>query len=213
MNRRVWLSLGAAVLSIVLAIAAALLAFDVLRSPARVAGHDASFDAGLRSPAQTAMWNDVSVLPQRVTATVLGIEDDLAYRRTLVRFAELRPGQKEQVTNLERENAWTSLQFDLTTASREETSSERRSTLQNMLGVLTLARYSYVAPDERINVLTNALGSFRSAIELDAGNNDAKLNLELVLRLFGPTVFPAEGPGGGAARGHISGQGRTGSGY
>lgn len=211
MRRRVWLLRLAAVLATILAGALCVAALVVLRTPARVA--DA--DADLRSaPGRKAdLWASVERLPAGLTARILGIEDDLAYRRTVALFARLRPGQKAQVTDLEREDLWTQLQFDLITRSREDVDPRRRSVLQNLLGVVALARYQYIPPEEREQVLTSALGSFRNAIELDPENEAAKLNLELMLRLFGPTVFPADSPSTGGARGEISGQGRSGSGY
>jgi len=210
LRRRTWLARIAAVLSVVAAIALIALAAAVLRSSRLVAHDDLSFDS---APRQAGLWDDIDVLPRGVTTRLLQLEDDLAYRRTVALFTRLRPGEKAQVTNLEQENLLAKLQFELTTRSREDGDPRRRSDLQNLLGVLTLARLAYVAPEGRAQVLTNALGSFRSAIELDPENDDAKLNLELLMRLFGPVLFPGEGLSGGAARGSVSGQGRSGSGY
>lgn len=206
------LSRGAfVVLALAGAAALALLAVDVIRAPRVVASDDARFNAApLR---QAGLWEDVDFLPRTPTDRLLGLEDDLTYRRVLAHFARLRPGSVKQLTALDQEHQWALLQFKLITRSREEEDPERRSRLQNLLGVLALARFGYVVDQERVQVLTNALGTFRSAIELDPSNEEAKLNLELVLRLFGPSLFSSDGPNGGAARGQLSGQGRSGSGY
>ena len=68
-------------------------------------------------------------------------------------------------------------------------------------------------PTSASALLTNAIGSFRTAVELDPANDDAKLNLELALRAYGPILFPSNAPDTGGAHGEESGQGRAGSGY
>ena len=143
----------------------------------------------------------------------LGIEDDLAYRRTLALFKRLRPGEEDQLDDPEKEDRWAKLQFDLTTQSRENPDVERRSELQNLMGVVLLARYLYASPDQRSALLTNSIGAFRTAVELDPRNDDAKVNLELALRAYGPSLFPSDAPDTGGAHGQQSGQGRAGSGY
>ena len=44
-------------------------------------------------------------------------------------------------------------------------------------------------------------------------NDDAKVNLELAMRAYGPILFPSDAPDTGGAHGQQSGQGRAGSGY
>lgn len=211
MKARAWLLRAAAVLAVPMALVLVALAADVLRAPGVIEGDDVRFhNAPLR---QAGLWDDVDLLPAEVGTRLVGAADDLAYRRTLAFFARLRPGQADQVIDPERENEWAKLQFDLTTRSREEPDARKRSELQNLLGVLSLARFLYAAPEERNQIMTSALGSFRSAIELDSHNEDAKVNLELALRAFGPILFPSNAPTGGAARGQLSGQGRSGGGY
>ena len=130
----------------------------------------------------------------------LDLEDDLAYRRALALFKRLRPGEADQLSDPEKENRWAELQFDLMTESRENPDAERRSELQNLMGVVLLARYLYASPDQRSELLTNSIGAFRSAIELDSRNDDAKVNLELALRAYGPILFPSDAPDTGGAR-------------
>ena len=76
-----------------------------------------------------------------------------------------------------------------------------------------LARYLYASPDQRSMLLSNAIGAFRTAAELDPSNDEAKLNLELAVRAYSPILFPSNAPDAGGARGQESGQGRSGSGY
>jgi hypothetical protein len=70
-----------------------------------------------------------------------------------------------------------------------------------------------VDPNESENVLRKAIATFRSAIEVDPSNQDAKINLELALRNAKAINLPGTDPDAGAAQGSLSGQGRAGSGY
>lgn len=211
MNTRTWFLRGAAILAVPVALVLVVLAVGVLRTPAAIEADDARFhSAPLR---QAGLWVDVDGLPAQVGIRLVGADDDLEYRRTLAFFKRLRPGERAQVSDPERENEWAKLQFELTTRSREESNPGRRSELQNLLGVLSLARFLYSAPEERDEILRNALGSFRNAVELDPENGDAKVNLELALRTFSGILTPSNQPTGGAARGRLSGQGASGGGY
>jgi hypothetical protein len=211
MTRRERIALVAAVVAIPVAIVLVVLAVDVLRTPGWISDDDARFqNAPVRSG---GLWNEPGILATRARITALGLDDDLAYRRTVSLFERLQPGQADQSVDPAQESKWANLQFDLTTQSRENPDVHRRSELQNLMGVVLLARYLYASPDERNTLLTNAIGSFRTAVELDQGNEDAKLNLELALRAYSPILFPSNAPDTGGAQGEKSGHGRAGSGY
>lgn len=212
MTRRERIALVAAIVAVPVSVALALFAVDVLRTPGWMSSDDAHFSsAPLRG--SEGLWNESGVLGTRARLRALGIDDDLDYRRTVARFKRLQPGTADQVIDPAQENRWAKLQFDLTAGSRENPSARRRSELQNLMGVVLLARFLYASPDERNNMLTNAIGAFRTAVELDPANDDAKLNLELALRAYGPVLFPSNAPDTGGAHGQKSGQGRAGSGY
>lgn len=212
MTRRERIALVAAIVATPIAISLALFAMDVLRTPGWIEADDAHFaSAPLRGSA--GLWNESGVIGTRARLRVLGVNEDVAYRRTVARFVRLQPGKADQVIDPAQENRWAKLQFELTNGSRENPDVHRRSELQNLTGVVLLARYLYASPDERSNLLTNAIGSFRTAVELDQGNDDAKTNLELALRAYGPILFPSNAPDAGGAKGQKSGQGRSGSGY
>jgi hypothetical protein len=210
-TRRERVALVAAIIAVPIALALAVFAVDVLRTPGWISADDARFqNAPLRS---VKLWNESGLVATRARLSVLGLGDDLAYRRTVALFERLQPGQADQVIDPAQENRWARLQFALTTQSRENPDVHRRSELQNLTGVVLLARYLYASPDERSNMLANAIGSFRTAVELDPENDDAKLNLEMALRAYGPILFPSNAPDTGGAQGQQSGQGRAGSGY
>jgi hypothetical protein len=210
-TRREKLLVAAAIVAIPVALVLVVLAIDVLRTPGWISEDDSRFSsAPLRG---SGLWNEPGMLATRARIEALGIDDDLTYRRTIALFSKLQPGKADQLIDPEQENRWAKLQFELTTQSRENPDPERRSELQNLMGVLLLARYLYASPDERGALLTNSIGGFRTAVELDAKNDDAKLNLELALRAYGPILFPSNAPDTGGARGHESAEGRSGSGY
>ena len=82
-----------------------------------------------------------------------------------------------------------------------------------MYGVITLDTN---LPDEesRKEHIRRAVSAFRSAIELDPENADAKTNLEAVLSREGPVVLqPSNAPTRDRTGGTRSGQGGAGSGY
>jgi hypothetical protein len=211
MTRRDKVLAAATVIAVPLAIVLAMLAIDVLRTPGWISRDDNRFaTAPIRG---SGLWNEPGLLATRGRLKTLDLEDDLAYRRTVALFARLRPGEADLSPTPEQEARWAELQFDLTTQSREHPYPKRRSQLQNLLGVTLLARYLFASPDQRTMLLSNAVGAFRAAVELDGSNADAKLNLELALRAYAPILFPSNAPDAGGAQGEQSGQGRSGSGY
>jgi hypothetical protein len=141
---------------------------------------------------------------------LLGVHDDLAYRRTLAIWVHVPPGT--QIYGPELENLRGRLHSQLAETSAEDPSPKRRSQLLNLLGALGLETRS-TDPNESENVLRKAIATFRSAVEVDPSNQDAKINLELALRSAKAINLPGTDPDSGAAQGSLSGQGRAGSGY
>lgn len=197
----------------VLAVAAAvLLGFvgaDMLRIQGDLSADDRRFQtAPMR---QGGLW-DVGSLPGDVGERLLGLEDDVDYRKVAGRYVRIEPGKIEYQGFPDREKLRARTQFDLTRMSREDPDLERRSKLLTLYGVMTLDSRT-LSPEERENVKRDAFSAFRNAITLDPENEEAKTNLETLLRVFGPIAFPPNAPSQGKAEGKVSGQGATGSGY
>jgi hypothetical protein len=199
----------AALAAVPLALALAVLAVDVLRVQRALEGDDIRFEAAPRR--QAALWPSLDVVPGRPAARLLGVDDDLAYRRTLATFARVEPG-KVEIYGPELENLRGRAQLELTRRSAEDTNPVRRAQLLNFLAAMSLERFS-ADPAESGATLRKAIHTLRSAVETDPGNADAKLNLELALRNAKAVDLPGTDPTGGSAEGTISGQGRSGSGY
>ena len=205
---RSWLLRAAALVAVPAALVLLLVAADALRVPGELEGDDVSFEAApLR---QGGLWEDLGVLPREPGARLLGTGDDLAYRRTLAIWARVPPGT--EIYGPELENLRGKLQLELTETSAEDSNPRRRSHLLNLLGALSLENRSTDSVESE-NQLRRGIQLFRSAIEVDPGNEDAKVNLELALRNAKAVNLPGTDPDAGAAQGSLSGQGRAGSGY
>src|SRR5262245_14875621 len=100
MSRGERLAAVAAVVAIPVAIALVLFSVDVLRTPGWISSDDARFaNAPLRS---NGLWNEPGAFATRARIVALGIDDDLAYRRTVALFERLQPGQADQVIDPEQ---------------------------------------------------------------------------------------------------------------
>lgn len=169
-----------------------LLALDVARAERGVQGDDARF---LAQPRISGYWQDGGVLPFGVGRKLVGVEDDVAHRRAVQRFWLGRPGDGLSPTAArlaERAQAQAQL------AEAEADGGPGASQTATLLGVLALL----TPPDqgERKQVVRAAGGSFRRAIVLDPTNDDAKFNLESILRLVADDRARGQGGGGSAGQ-------------
>lgn len=185
------------------------LAVDIVVTWRAVEADDFRFQA---APArQVGLWESPGLAPAELGARLLGIDDDLEYRRTTSLFTRSRPGRAPypgpQLAALRGRAA-----LQLTRTSQAETNAERRAQLLNFLGTLPLDRRIQDRA-ERASVLQTAIGIFEGAVRVDPGNADAKVNLELVLRISNAASVPANDPSGERGGGTRSGSGSTGGGY
>jgi hypothetical protein len=201
-----WAAAGVAT---VLALALVVTAVDVLRTPNQIEADDARFQTSPQR--QAGLW-EWGFLPGDATESVLGLKDDVDYRTVVGLYARAEPGKVNYQGFPELEQRRAKAQFELTRLSREDPDLERRSKLLTLYGVMTLDARP-LDNTERDAMLQGAVSSFRAALDLDRDNEDAKTNLETVLRVFGPIALPANSPTGGANQGNTSGQGNVGTGY
>jgi hypothetical protein len=193
------------------AVAAFSLAHDVLSLRTTLRGDDVRYRA---VPGET-LWVPRQLVPGGVARTLMGVDDDLLFRRALRATRLSHPEQPgfsdaSYVVNRNEATAW------LTDIVLHDSSATRRSEAANLLGVLSfsdaIADYA-----NRQRLLSSAAGRFRQAIAFDPANDDAKLNLELTLsRSRGLELSESGGgtnpaPGGKGAKG--AGAGEAGSGY
>ncbi len=147
--------------------------------------------------------------PASVTQKLLGVDDDLAFRRAVraVRLSQLDdPTDSDPHVVLRRAKAQALLQDVIS----QDTNPARRSRAMSLLSVSLLSTPS-ADQDERATIQRVALANLQKAIEIDPSNDEAKFNLEVVLRRKagvqtvqgGPTPNPSSGQGDsrGAATG------------
>jgi hypothetical protein len=184
---RLALAVLVAALCVPLAIALAVVAADVLRTPGELATADRRFQS---APTRDAAFWDVGFLPGNASERLLGIEDDVDYRELAALYVAVEPGKVDVEGSAELEPLRSQARSALARLSDEERNPERRSRALTLYGVLTLDRLP-IAKGERRQRLDTAVSAFRSAIELDPSNTDAMSNLEAVLERFGEVVADA----------------------
>jgi len=201
-----------AVLATLLAVGLAVLAVDVLRVPSGIAADDAGYYGAPRRQADP--WSGVGFLPGRAAERVLGVEDDLGFRRAVwaIRRAP-RPAEIQGPEQPLLEARAGQAVIQVSEQSRREPDPRRRAVLLNFNGVQLFGRYVGATAFDRNRYLREAIGNFRTAVRLDPSFIDARANLEQALRAAKGSGLAGEDPDAGAARGERAGTGRSGTGY
>ena len=182
-----------AILAFAAAIAAAVVAVDVLRYAAHFERSDMRFEA-LRG--ERRMYdNTPEIVPADAAERVLDIRDDLELRKAMqaFRLAGFRSGD----IRLDQVALKGDAELRLERAGRSNPSRELRSYAANLRGAISFEEARAGAQDPAL-FLRRAMASFKDAVELDPANEDAKYNLELVLRLLDATEQSGGGGSGGA---------------
>lgn len=176
---------------LLLGVLSLLLALDVSRAARAIEGDDARF---LAQPRGSGYWQDTGVLPFGAGRRVLGAGDDVAQREAVQRFWLSSPRELE-IPSPARLAERAEAQAELTHV--DAGAGPAASQTANLLGVLALLTPQDQA--ERSQLVRAATASFRRAVLLDPANDDAKFNLESVLRLVSDQRD--RGRGGGASAG------------
>jgi len=210
LSRRRIVLLAAAALAIPVAIGLIVLAADVLRVPSELSTRDSRFESAPRR--QAGLWSGIDLLPRNPAARLLGITDDLEYRRAAGLYVRAAPGELDYFGNPALEALRAKAQYEITRQSQDDPDAKRRAQMLVMYGVITLDNRPY-SDEERLKQIQSAADAFRAALALDPDNADAKLNLEMVLSVHGALALTGNAASGGQDQGNVSGQGRTGGGY
>lgn len=206
---RSWVMPALAVLLLLVAAFFIAVAIDVLRVGESVTRDDVRFQAKPATP--DGLWDNVGFVPGGITRKAIGLEDDLRYRRAVWLYSRVQPG-KVIVEGPVLEGLRGSAQSSITEASQKETDNVRRGQLINLLGLISMDRYTN-DPTNRSAIVRDAVGIFQSAIAADPENADAKFNLDLVLRDFLAPIASGTQTDRGAAQGRQGAAARAGSGY
>ena len=194
------------VAAVALAVLFAALAIDVLRWQRHLDESDLRF-ALATGTADT--WTPDTVLPVRVSQNVLRVDDDVAFRRALMRFRLSQPRKPlQQFSDITLRSA---AESSIATAARLDPGAEQRALLANLRGVLALEEARGVQLQQGV-LLRRAAVNFRDAIGFDRDFEDAKFNLELALRLLQRSGAESGGGGGGRTETPASGAGAASSG-
>ena len=197
---------AAALAAVVLGAFLAALAADVLRWQRHLEASDVRF-ALAAGAADT--WMPDTLLPAGLSRTLLGVEDDVAFRRALTDFRLSQPRKPlRQFSDVTLRSA---AEASIATALRHDVSSEQRALLANLRGVLSLEEARGVELQRSV-LLRRAAANFRQAIDAQGGYDDAKFNLELSLRLLRRSGAESGGGGGERTETPASGAGAASSG-
>jgi hypothetical protein len=175
-----------------------LLAVDVVRSHEALASGDDDYAV---APKQGSLWQPGALGASTISRKVLGVDDDLRFRQAV---RALRLSQRDEPTDsdpdavLRRAKAQKLLQQ----VSTDDPDPRRRSRALSLLRVLLLSTPA-ADQEERAATQRVALANLQKAIETDPTNDEAKYNLEVVLRRRagvqtvqgGPSPNPSSGQG------------------
>ncbi len=185
---------AATIVALAAGVVALLLALDVGRWQSTLSRDDVRFVA---APTRTDLWQPKEVVPFHAARSLLGLGDDLFYRKTLRSFwlarPEVNPFMQTNADQIRSEALVSLAQF-----VRQSNDPARRGQAANLLGVMGLGLATTDNQAQRLRFLQFASRAFRGALTADPTNEDAKFNLELTLRLL--KRLPT-GTGGGSAHG------------
>jgi hypothetical protein len=164
-----------------LALIAALVARDAADVQRAFDRSDLAFEA---QPAAERLWRIDTRMP--FVEQGLAIEDDLMYRRALRAFA-VDARRAENPYDFSRPAFRAEAQATLGSAERSELAAPLRSKAAMLQGVLTFEE-SIADPVNGPTLMGRAQGDFTRAVRIDPANEEAKYNLEFLLRLMDPSA-------------------------
>jgi hypothetical protein len=188
---------------VALAVLTAGLAIDLLRSDRHLEASDVKFTTRID---RSVSWTPDTLLPAAVSKGLLGLGDDIRYRRAVQRFWLSEPrAPLQQFADVTRRAG---AERELAELSEGSGKPAHRSLLATMRGGLLLEE-ARSTPSQREVFVRRAIEQFQLALELDPSNDDAVHNLELSLKLLRQTGqgdagetegrSPLPSPGAGAA--------------
>jgi hypothetical protein len=177
--------------TLVLAGAVAVLADDVRRWPSALTSGDVQVRV---TPLRPDPWRAPDRFPFRPGARILGVGDDLEYRRSVRLFINSRAYVGRSVGPGGRIRPVEAAKRRFRAIERGDDDPAIRSAAANFRGVLTFEGAGYVDT----GFVRQTIRLFSDAIRIDASNDQAKFNLELMLDRSRPRR--ASGGGSGAPR-------------
>jgi hypothetical protein len=198
-TRRRWILVAAAAACLVLAAFAAMAARDVGEWQSALRRGDVESAADGRKTAPS--WSVGELTPFGLARSLLGVNDDLAFRRGVSLFSRAHIGIPSFEAGLEGSALRVQAEAALARAIRSDRNRRRAADAENLLGVLVVV--DSTLPGGTSTPIERAIFQFQDAIHLDPGNDEAKKNLELIYQLTAPPDTP---------RGSLRREGRSHSG-
>ena len=192
------LRVGLGLLLLLVAVVAVLLAADVRSARDSVRAGDVAF----QSRPASASWTSPGTLPFATARRILGLSGPLAFRRAARSFVAVAAAGNGIDNGYSESQARGALEATLTKLAGGS-NRPQDSAVENLLGILAFEDTKQVGPAAPAPV-DRSLADFQAAVELDPTNDDAKFNLELLLReLLARGVRPgSNSSSGGPAKGH-----------
>ena len=210
MKHRVLISarIAAGVAALVVAGALAVFASDVLAAQSTMKRDDLRFRI---APDSRGLWNVQGRTP--ALKSLLTLEDDLAWRVAAQRF-QLSRARANIAYDPTRTSSRAETQAGLASAETHELTARQSSALANFSAILAYEE-AVGDPQNGPGLLRKSTDELRRAVRTDRGNEEAKFNLELLLRLVESEEQQRRdqagaGTGGNDAVGASAAQGGTG---
>jgi hypothetical protein len=174
-----------ALVALVLTAAAAavlVLALQVHRWQTTLARDDLRFEV---APTAGHLWAPPQGRGADVARRLLGVDDDLEFRRAERLFVDVHISARTYAGEQERLAAFGQAQSNLEKLSRSDASPDRRARAANLLGILLWENAS-TADENTPLLLAQTVDSFKRAVRAYPAADDAKYNLELLETLLVP---------------------------
>ena len=170
-------------------------------------------DPRFEQAASRRYWRLPVVRTFEGAADLLGVDDDIRYRRALLAFWRSRP--EDTSGNFRHARTFRGpARAQLTLVARDDPNRARRSEATNMLGILTLGGPAAQNTTDLLSRYHAAVALFRDAVLIDPRNDAAKRNLENVLSGFCLDCrSTGTSPSGSASGGSSAGAGSLGGGF
>jgi hypothetical protein len=182
MTRRRWILLGAAAVCLALAAFAAMAARDAGEWGTALRTGDV--ESASTAPNTSPSWSVGELTPFGLVRRILGVNDDLAFRRGVALFRRAQTGIPSFDTGLEGTALRVQAEAVLARAIRADKNAARAAAAANLLGVLVVV--DSTVPGGASPPIERAIFQFQDAIHLDPSNEEAKKNLELIYQLTAP---------------------------
>ncbi|HEY3922077.1 MAG TPA: hypothetical protein VGL76_08175 [Gaiellaceae bacterium] len=198
-----WRRVVAAVVLLALAVVAGLLAADLRSWRSAIESGDVRF---AQQPA-AARWQANTALPFDPAFHIIGLSGQLAFRRAEKRFVAVS-AEGNGVDNGFRESAARGALETVLTRLARSSDSFQASAADNLLGALTFLDSTQKGPSGPAPV-ERSEADFEAAVQANPANEDAKFNLELLLRelIAKGSRRGSNNSSGGPAKGNRGGAG------